>query len=454
MYDLIVIGAGPGGYEAAAHAGKLGKRVAIVEKNYLGGTCLNVGCIPAKTFLHSSKTFRGIHDAVKYGVRVAAPEFDMPAVVERKNRIVGSLTKGVEGILKRAGVNVIPGQARLVSPSTVEVDSTRYEAANILIATGSRPAKPPIPGLDASAVLDSDTVFGLSKIPASIAIIGGGYIGLEFACFFNEIGSEVTLFEMLPQVAGGTDQEIANRLLQTMKRTGVEFHLACRVVKVEPKHIHYTTSDGREHVSAAELILNSTGRAPLVNNLGLETVGIDFNSRGIRTSDQGKTNVPGVWACGDVTGRRMLAHAAVREGIVAVNNMFGKKDRIRYNAIPSVIYTHPEVASVGRTEEELKAQNIAYAKAIVPMAVAGRFLVENETPTGVVKVLAGTKYGEILGVHALGDPVSEFIIAAAAMIEMEMCVSDISEIVFPHPTVSEALREAILAIQVGAELNA
>ncbi len=454
MYDLIVIGAGPGGYEAAAHAGKLGKKVAIVEKKYMGGSCLNVGCIPAKTFLHSSKIFRMARDAAKFGVRVTSPEFEMPTVVERKNRIVGSLTKGVEGILRRAGVEVISGQAKLVSRNIVEVDSKRYEAANILIATGSRPAKPPIPGIDAPGVFDSDTIFGVTKIPESVAIIGGGYIGLEFAGFFSEIGSRVTVFEMLPQVASGTDQEIASRLLQVMRRNGVEFHLSCRVVKIEAKKVHYVSSDGSELTAAADLVLNSTGRAPMVNNLGLEATGVDFTPCGIRTSDRGKTNVPGVWACGDVTGRRMLAHAATREGMVAVNNMFGKSERIRYESIPSVIYTHPEVASVGRTEEELKAQNIEYKKSVVPMAVAGRFLIENESPMGVVKVLAGARYGELLGVHALGDPASEFIIAAAAMIETEMCVSDVSEIVFPHPTVSEALREAILGIQPGAELNA
>jgi dihydrolipoamide dehydrogenase len=446
MYDLIVIGAGPGGYEAAAHAGKLGKKVAIVEKKYMGGTCLNVGCIPAKTFLHSSKLFRAAREAAKFGVRLGSPEFDLPIVVERKNRIVGVLTKGVEGILKRAGVEVIAGQAKLVSRSAVEVDSKRYEAANILIATGSRPAKPPIPGIDAADVFDSDTIFGLTRIPPSIAIVGGGYIGLEFACFFNEIGSQVTVFEMLPQVAAGADQEIATRLLQVMKRNGVQFHLSCRVSKLDPKMIHYTGSDGTQQTASADLILNSTGRSPLVDNLGLEAVGVDFTARGIRTSDRGKTNIPGIWACGDVTGRRMLAHAATREGMVAVNNMFGGNDRVRYDSIPSVIYTHPEVAAVGRTEEELKAQNVAYKKSVVPMAVAGRFLIENEVPTGVVKVLAGARYGEILGVHAIGDPASEFIIAAAAMVESEACISDIRDIVFPHPTVSEALREAILAV--------
>jgi dihydrolipoamide dehydrogenase len=210
--------------------------------------------------------------------------------------------------------------------------------------------------------------------------------------------------------------------------------------------VHYSATDGSRATAAADLVLNATGRAPVVDDLGLEQVGVDFDRRGIRTSDQGRTNVPGIWACGDVTGRRMLAHAATREGIVAVNNMFGKKDRIRYRAIPAVIYTHPEVASVGWTEEELKREGREYRKAVVPMSVAGRFLVENEGGSGLVKVLTGARYGEILGVHAVGDGSSEFIVAAAAMVETEMSAAHAGQIVFPHPTVSEALREAILAV--------
>jgi dihydrolipoamide dehydrogenase len=446
MYDLIVIGAGPGGYEAAAHAGKMGKKVALIERGSMGGTCLNVGCIPAKTFLRSSKLFHECREAAKYGVRLGSVEFDMPAVVARKNRVVGTLTKGVEGMLKRAGVEVIAGQARLVSRSAVEVGAARYEAANILLATGSRPATPPIPGIRSEGVLDSDTVFALTHVPEKIAIVGGGYIGLEFACFFNEVGAKVSVYEMLPQIAAGCDLEISTRMLQIMKRAGIEFNLSAKVLGIEGHTIRYQAADGSESSASADCILNATGRAPVVDGLGLEEVGVDFTPKGVKTSDLGKTNVAGVWACGDVTGRRMLAHAATREGIVAVNNMFGKKDRIRYQAIPAVIYTHPEVASVGRTEEELKTMGIEYKKSVVPMAVAGRFLVEHEGGTGMVKVLAGARFGEILGVHAIGDASSEFIIAAAIMLETEMCVSDVSEIVFPHPTVSEALREAILGV--------
>ena len=446
MYDLIVIGAGPGGYEAAAHAGRMGKRVALIERGRIGGACLNAGCIPAKTFLRSSKLFHECREAARYGVRVEAPEFMMPAVVERKNRLVGTLAKGIQATLKRAGVEVIAGNARLVSRGAVEVGPNRYEAAHILLATGSRPAAPPIPGIRSEEVLDSDTAFDLRAVPEKVAIIGAGYIGLEFACFFNEIGSRVSVFEMLPQIALGCDSEISGRLLQTLKRNGVDFNLSTKVVEISGHTIRYVTADGVMATATVDCILNATGRVPVLDGLGVEELGLDAGPKGIRTSDQGKTNIPGIWACGDVTGRRMLAHAAVREGIVAVNNMFGKNDRIRYGAIPSVIYTHPEVASVGQTEEELKARQVEYRKSVVPMAVAGRFLVENDGGTGMVKVLAGARHGEILGVHAIGDASSEFIVAAAAMVETEMCVSDAAEIVFPHPTVSEALREALLGI--------
>jgi dihydrolipoamide dehydrogenase len=446
MYDLIVIGAGPGGYEAAGHAGRMGKKVALVEKERVGGTCLHVGCIPAKTFLRSSKLYRECGESQSYGVRVASREFDMPAVVARKDRVVGTLAKGVETMLKRAGVETISGQARLVARNTVEVGERRLEAANILLATGSRPAVPPISGIGSARVLDSNTVFGLAAIPRRVAIVGGGYIGLEFACFFNEIGSQVAVYEMLPHIASGCDRDISSRLLQILKREGIEFHLSAKVTAIDESALHYTEADGTQGADAADCILNAAGRAPNVAGLGLEEVGVDFSAKGIRTSDRGQTNVAGIWACGDATGRRMLAHVATREGIAAVNNMFGRKDRIRYNAIPAVIYTHPEVATVGQTEEELLAAGVEYKKSIVPMAVAGRFLVENEGGSGIVKALAGARHGEILGVHAIGDSSSEFIVAAAVMVATEMCVADAAGIVFPHPTVSEALREAILAL--------
>lgn len=443
MHDLIVIGAGPGGYEAAAHAAGLGAKVALVEKDDIGGTCLNAGCIPTKAFLRSSRLYAECRNAAAFGVEITGLGFNLETVVKRKDRIVSTLARGVDSMLKRAGVEVIRGAATLASKNSVSVNGQVYPAKNILIATGSRPSVPPIPGIGSPGVLDSTGVLRLTQMPETVAIIGGGYIGLEFAGFFAAVGAKVTVLEMLPQIAAGADHDISARLLQALQKQGIVFQTSCKVTAIEGGVLHYEHAGAPGSV-AADCIVNATGRAPVVEGLGLAAIGLDFDRKGIRTSDQGKTNIPGIWACGDVTGRRLLAHAATREGIVAVNNMFGKPDRIRYDAIPSVIYTHPELASAGKTENELKALGVEYKKALLPMGVAGRFLVENESPSGTIKVLVGARYGEILGVHALGDLSSEFIAAAAAMIEMEMTVSDVEAVVFPHPTVSEALKLAIL----------
>ena len=447
MFDLIVIGAGPGGYEAAAHAGSLGKRVAVVEKAELGGTCLNVGCIPAKTFLRSSRLFREYREAAAFGIIVNAPSFDLPALVARKDSVVGTLKRGVSALLRDTSVEVLHGTGRLAGRNAVEVDGERHEAANILVASGSRPAVPPIPGIDGDRVLDSTSAFQLTAVPEQIAIIGGGYIGLEFASFFHEIGTDVTVYEALPRIASGCDGDIADELLKILRRGAIEIHLSCLVLGIDGDKLHYQDATGARHRDSATYILNATGRTPVVTGLGLEEAGVDVSARGIRVDEQGRTNVPNIWACGDVTGRHMLAHMAVREGIVAVNSMFSRPDRMRYDAVPAVIYCHPEVAMVGKTEEELKAAAIDYRKAVVPMALAGRFLVEHVKETGLVKVLAGAAHGEILGVHAIGDLSSEFIVAAGAMIEAEMTLAQASEIIFPHPTVAEALRAAILKAQ-------
>lgn len=444
MYDLIVIGAGPGGYEAAARAGQMGRKVALIEREFLGGTCLNIGCIPTKTFLKSSKLFAEARDGARYGVIARDLRFDLAAVVERKNRVVATLTRGVEALLKRCRVEVIRGHARLTGRNKVQVGGNSYQAANILIATGSRPAVPPIPGIASPEVLDSTGILSLTEVPARLAVIGGGYIGLEFASFFSAVGAQVTVFEMLPQIAAGCDLEVSRRLEEELRRGGVEIRTSAKVTGIDNGTLRYEDAAGAAFAHRADCILNATGRRPVVEDLGLEQAGVDFDAGGIKTSEQGRTSVPGIWACGDVTGRRLLAHAATREGLVAVNNMFGRSDRIRYQAIPAVIYTHPEVAAAGATEEELKAQGIPYRKAVVPMSVAGRFLVENEKASGMLKVLVGARYGEILGVHAVGDFASEFIVLGAAMIETEMRAAEVAELVFPHPTVSEALKAAIL----------
>ncbi|MCK5805082.1 MAG: dihydrolipoyl dehydrogenase [Lentisphaeria bacterium] len=447
MYDLAIIGAGPGGYEAAAYAAKLGKKVVLFEKNEVGGTCLNVGCIPTKTLLRSAKSLAECKDAAKYGVTVAAPTLDMKAVQERKQQVVSTLVKGVRSMLKNAGVEMVFAEARISGRGKVLADGVEYEATHILIATGSVPMAPPIPGLaDSAQVVDSTGILEIEDIPESLVIIGGGVIGLEFACFFAELGTKIELVEMLDRIAPTVDSEIAKKLQSGLKRKGVKFNLGCRVTGVDGDTVHFTDKKGEEKNVSADRILNAAGRKLVLEGVGLEEAGVDFDRTGVKTDEFGKTNIPGVWACGDVTGRLLLAHSATREGIVAVNNMFGKTDRMRFGAIPSVIYTHPEVAQVGATEDELKEQGIAYRKAVMPMAIAGRFLVENAGKSGTVKALVSEEFGQILGVHMIGGECGEFIAAAAAMVEMELCVEDVREIVFPHPTVSEALKETILHI--------
>jgi len=281
-------------------------------------------------------------------------------------------------------------------------------------------------------------------VPDSLVVIGGGVIGLEFASFFATVGSKVTVVEMLPKIAPVVDDDIAKGLMTALKKLGVTFNLSCKVTRIEGSTLVFTDPDGKEQQVTGTYILNSTGRSPVLKGVGLEECGVVFDRRGIKTDEFGKTNVPGIWACGDVTGRCLLAHAATREGVVAVNNMFGKPDRMRYCAIPSVVYTHPEVAQVGATEAELKEKGVAYRKAVMPMAIAGRFIVENADKTGTVKVLVSEKYGQVLGVHMIGGSCGEFIASAAAMVELELCVEDVHQIVFPHPTCSEALKETII----------
>jgi dihydrolipoamide dehydrogenase len=447
MYDLIVLGAGPGGYEAASHAGEMGKRVALIEKKYIGGICLNEGCIPVKTLLYSTKVLKECRESEDYGIKTKKPEIDFKKIRKRKIEVVSMLTKGVEGKLKRSGVEVIWGEGSLKNKNTVEVNGKKYEGKNILIATGSRPAVPPIDGMDSPHVLDSKAILELDEIPSSLTIIGAGAIGLEFACLFNEMGSKVRVIEMLGNIACQMDTEITSHLRTSLEEENIAFDLSSRVIKIDKDKVNYNDGSGENKTVQSEIILNATGRRPNLENIGLDNIEIFYGAAGIKTDLQGKTSVPGVWACGDVTGRCLLAHAATREGIVAVNNMFGIKDVMRYEAIPNVIYTHPEVASAGMTEQMLQKEEIDYQKIIMSMNISGRFVAENEKEKGYVKVLAGSEHHEILGIHMIGGAASEMIYGAVTFIEMEMRVEDIKEIIFPHPTVSEAIKEAICKIK-------
>ena len=443
MFDLIIIGAGPGGYEAALYAGKKGKKVLLIEKEYIGGTCLNVGCIPTKTLLHSAKIYHEAQEAHKFGINLKDPAFDMPTVINRKNKIVKQLTRGVESSLKVAKVEIAFGPAKILSKGKVAVDGKIYEGANILIATGSRPAKPPIPGADSKFVLDSTGILNIEEIPKSLTIIGGGVIGIEFASFFSSVGTKVTVIEMLDKICPGIDGEIARMLQRSLKKDGVDFFLSAKVENIKSNKVIFTQNNQHQE-KASDLILLATGRTPNLEGLGLDEITVDYDRTGIKVDKAGQTNISGIWACGDVTGRCLLAHSATREGQVAVNNMFGDKDQMSYRAMPGVVYSHPEVASVGLTEEEAIEKNIDYKVIKKPLGIAGRFLVENEGKTGTCKVLLGKKYNEVLGVHIIGGSCSEMIWGAVTFIENEMCVNDIKQIIFPHPTVGEAIKETII----------
>jgi dihydrolipoamide dehydrogenase len=448
MYDLIIIGGGPAGYVAAERAGHKGLKVILFEKKSMGGVCLNEGCIPTKTMLYSAKTYENALHGDKYGVFGDNIRFDYGKIVARKNKVVRKLVAGVEGKMKMHHVTVVKGEAMIQgrSPKGVEVScgGESYLGANLLICTGSEAFVPPIPGLAEAGdiILTNREILDLKEQPKSLVVIGGGVIGMEFASFFNSLESKVTIVEMLPEILGGLDFEISAMMRDIYGKKGIEFNLNAKVVKIEGNKVFFE-KDGKTEVIEGDKILVSVGRRPITKGFGLENLNVELFKGGIKTDEKMRTNVPNVFAAGDVTGFSLLAHTASREGEVVVNNLTGRPDIMRYNAIPGVVYTNPEVAGVGETEESAKAKGIAYKVAKLPMAFAGRFVAENEGGSGLCKVLIGEKYGEVIGVHMLGNPCSEMIYGACMAIEQEMTLEQLQEVVFPHPTVSEIFKETI-----------
>lgn len=451
MFDLIIIGGGPAGYVAAERAGHKGLKVLLFEKKSMGGVCLNEGCIPTKTLLYSAKTYENALHADKYGVFAEQVCFKFEKMMARKTKVVRKLVAGVEGKMKAHHVTVVKGEAMIEERSaegvTVSSAGESYQGRNLLICTGSEAFVPPIPGLAESAgiILTNREILELKEQPASLVVIGGGVIGMEFASFFNSLNTKVTVIEMLPEILGGLDGEISAMLRGVYEKKGVDINLNAKVVQIKGNEVIFEQNGETKSVSG-DKILVSVGRRPVTQGFGLEKLGVELNRGGIKVDDQMKTNVPNVFAAGDVTGFSLLAHTASREGEVVVNNLLGRKDRMRYNAIPGVVYTNPEVSGVGETEETAKAKGIDFKVIQLPMAYAGRFVAENEGGSGVCKVLVGAKYKEVIGVHMLGNPSSEMIHGACIAIEQEMTVEQLEEVVFPHPTVSEIFKEAIFSI--------
>ena len=453
-YDLIVLGGGPAGYNAAERAAEGGMRVLLFEERSLGGVCLNEGCIPTKTLLYSAKVLDYAHHGAPYGVTVEGASLDHAKVIQRKNKVVKTLVSGVFSQLKRAKVTVVTATAVLDGKTAegfrVLSGGETYLAANVLVCTGSEAVVPPIPGLREAVAsglaMTNREILDNDRLPKHLCVIGGGVIGLEIASYYNSVGCQVTVVEMLDKIAGPTDKDISALLQKTYEKRGVRFLLGTKVTGVEGRPgagAVVVEKDGKTDRIPCDLILVSTGRRPRTRGIGLETLGVVMDRAAIRTDDRCRTSVPGLWAAGDVNGKVMLAHTGYREGEVAVSNMLGRKDAVDYRSIPSVIYTNPEVASVGDTAESAAKAGVKFREVKVPMGYSGRYLAENEGGDGFVKLVVDEEHRRLLGVHMIGTYASEIIYGAAAMVAREERIDDIKKLVFPHPTVSEVLREGL-----------
>ncbi len=450
QYDLIIIGSGPAGYVGAVRAAKHGLKTAILEKETnLGGTCLNWGCIPTKTLLKSAKVIQTIQGASKYGVQLdtSTMSFDFDKIMKRKDKVVKRIVKGVDYLMKTNSADVIRGEASFVDTNTVKTPDGNLTAKNFLIATGASPARPSIPGLDSPNVLTSREILALKECPKNLVIIGAGVIGMEFASFFSALGVEVTVIEMLDEVLPMVDAEIAVLLKRKIGKAGVKFHLSSKVTKVGAGNVYFTDASGAEQAIEADKILLSIGTVPNTADLELDRVGVRVEKRAIVTDAKMRTNIPGIYAAGDVNGIWMLAHKASREAEVAVDVIVGKEAEVRYRAIPSCIYTSPEIATVGLSEKNAADQGIDIQVGRYDLVANGRFLGETEGERGLVKAVVGKEHGEVLGLHMISPYASEIITVGTQGIEMEMLVNDFDETVFPHPTICEAVREAIVSIQ-------
>ena len=464
MYDTIIIGGGPAGYLAAERLGHSKKKVLLIEGQQLGGTCLNSGCIPTKTLLNSAKLYAHAKDAEKYGVKAEGLSFDWTAIQNWKNEVVGKLRGGIEGQMGRFGVDVLNARGEIITPPAGEKlalvravsdkGTSEHEGKTILVSAGSVPMLPPIPGAkDNPKLVDSTGLLNTDAVPKRLAVIGGGVIGVEFAGLFSALGVEVSVIEMMDEIVPFMDKEQAPLLRRAMK--GVDFKLGCKVEKTEGASVHYTDKKGKAEVKEADLILMAVGRRPVVEGWGAAAAGIDAVPKGVAVDDRMRTNVPGIWAAGDVTGKSLLAHSAYRMAEVAVSDILAVLDggasasgwRMRYNAVPWAVYGITEAAGVGITEQEAEAKGIAILKASLPMRVSGRFIAENTIMgQGAVKVIASAEDRRILGVHAVGAYAPEFIWGGAALIEQEFRIEDVKQLIFPHPTVSELIRDVVWSI--------
>jgi len=449
-FDVIVLGGGPGGYIAAERLGHAGKKVLLVEAEALGGTCLNVGCIPTKTLLGAAKTYDHARHGAQFGVTVEGISVDWPALQKWKDKVVSTLVGGVGATEKKAGVTVVKGHGTFDGPGRVTVDGTSHTAEHVILATGSVPVMPPIPGAAGNPkVIDSTGALSLPEVPKRLAVIGGGVIGVEFASLYSMLGTEVTVVEMLPEIVPFADDEVAAQLRKALKQ--VAFTLGCRVTSIDGGKVSWTTADGTEGSVEADYVLMAVGRKPAVEGWGAEQSGLEYSGRGVVVDDRMRTNLPNVWAIGDVTGRSLLAHAAYRMGEVAAANIIDPKahrrgEVMRWHTVPWAVYTAPECAGIGLTEAAAKKQGRKVVTVSVPGYMSGRFVAENglQAP-GLAKLILDAGTRQVLGIHVIGSYAAEMIWGASAVLETELDLTDLRQLVFPHPTVSELIREAAWA---------
>ena len=453
MFDLLVVGGGPGGYLCAERAAQGGLKVALFEKKALGGTCLNEGCIPTKTLLNSSKMYRHATQSEAFGVTVTGVTYDHAKVIARKNKVVKTLVSGVGATMSANNVTVITGEAQITGRAeggfSVAANGTTYIGRRLAIASGSETVVPPVPGLKeglaAGFVVTNREVLDLTELPKKLVVIGGGVIGLEMAYYFASVGVPVTVIEMMPKIAGATDPEICKVLTDAFQKKGMEFKLSSKVLEVKADSVIYEENGEKKEISCDKVLL-SAGRRPATAGIGLETLNLEMDRAAIVTDRHMCTTVQNVYAIGDCNGKSMLAHTAYREAEVAVNHMLGKTDEMRYDVIPAVIYTDPEVASVGHSKEGAEKLGMTVKEVKLPMSYAGRYLAETEGGKGFIKLVVDTDRNRLVGCHMVGSYASEIIMTATMMVDTELNPERLKKFVFPHPTVAEIIREAIFHI--------
>jgi dihydrolipoyl dehydrogenase len=466
-YDVIVIGAGPGGYVAAIKAAQLGLKTACVESwtsedgksQVLGGTCLNVGCIPSKALLEISHKFEeASHDFDMQGIIAKDVKIDLGKMMERKMGIVKQLTGGIGGLFKANGVTSIHGHGKLLANRKVEVTdkdgkATTYEADNVILASGSKPIQIPPAPFDGEYIVDSEGALEFDEVPKRLGVIGAGVIGLELGSVWARLGSEVTMLEALDTFLPAVDQQVAKDTLKQFQKKGLNIHLGARMTSAEVKRklVNVTYEDAKgKHEQKFDKLIVCVGRRPYTDNLLAEDSGVQMDERGfIYVDDTCKTEVPGVWAVGDVVRGPMLAHKASEEGVMVAERIAGHKPQVNYDCIPNVIYTFPEVAWVGKTEEELKSEGEAYKTGVFPFAANGRAMAANSA-AGMVKIIADEKTDRIIGFHVVGPQASEIVAQGVIAMEFGSSAEDLALTCFAHPTLSESVHEAALAVDNGA----